>query len=221
VDVPDFLIVSAELERLASTLYGSLAGLSPNPDIARRLNTLARDEADHADFLHKGQRYSQEMPGVFSGSELDDRELWAGMKEAQRLEALTASPPDFLEGLRKMLEFESRIEKIHQEVSAKIAESSLKSLFVDLMRWDRAHIYALTDLIETLSANEAGKGGLPLVISRKDFSERCPHCRGSRIDKDKTPSGPQKAGHLNGGREPGGDVWYCYECGRFFVVTSP
>jgi rubrerythrin len=221
LDIPDFLIVSAELERLAATLYGSLAGLSPSPDIARRLKTLADDEADHADILHKGKRYSQEMRHVFSGSELDDDELWAGLKEAQRLEVLMASPSDFLEGLKRMLEFEGRFEKIHQEVSATIAESSLKRLFADLMRWDRAHIHALTNLIDTLSARKARKGGLPLTISRKDFSERCPYCRGSRIDKDRTLSAPRKAGHSDGGRGPGGAVWYCYECGRFFIVASP
>jgi rubrerythrin len=150
VDIPDFLIMAAELETLASKLYESLAGLSPGTDLARQLKSLANDEVNHANILYMGKKYYEEMPDVFSGKKIDDDELWAGIEEAKRFQALIILGFSLPAGLKKMLHFERRFEKIHLDASVKVTEDSLKKLFIDLMKGDQSHLAILKNLIESL-----------------------------------------------------------------------
>jgi hypothetical protein len=152
MDIPEFLTMAAELEMLTSRLYESLAGLSSDGVLANRLKSLANDELNHANILHTGRKYYQEMPDVFAGITVEDDEIWAGIKEAKRFQALLIPGCSLLDGLTKMLQFERRFEKIHVETSIKITEPSLKQLFVSLTRGDTSHIATLEELIESFSA---------------------------------------------------------------------
>jgi len=152
VDIPELLLKASDLETLASKLYESLAGLSSEPDLRKWLKSLANEELNHANILNTGKKYYQEMPDVFAGTTMDDDELWAGIEEAKRFQALLIPGFSLLRGLKKMLEFESRFEKIHLGTSVKITEPSLKKLFVNLTKGDQSHIIILKNLIESLGA---------------------------------------------------------------------
>jgi rubrerythrin len=150
VDIPDFLIVAAELEMLASKLYLSLADLSPGSDSVRQLRSLANEEVNHANILNRGKEYYEGMPDFFSGQKIGDDELWVALEEAKRFQALLIPGFSLLEGLERMLRLERRFEKIHMDSSVGIVEPSLKKHFVDLMRGDQSHMALLKKLIESL-----------------------------------------------------------------------
>jgi rubrerythrin len=151
MDIPDFLIMATELETHASKLYASLAGLSSDPDLAKRLKSLANEELNHANILNTGKRYYQEMPDVFSGIRMRDDEIWTGIEEAKSFQALLTPGYSLLDGLKKMLRFEERFEKIHLGTSVEITEPSFKNLFVRLTKGDQSHIQVLKELIDSFS----------------------------------------------------------------------
>jgi len=151
MDIPEFLITARELEKVASILYESLAGISSDLDIAKRLKSLSNEEINHANILNTGLNYYEQMPDVFVGTKVDDEELWTEIEEAKRFHVLLVPGFNLLEGLQKMLEFEKHFEKVHLDTSVKIMEPSLRKLFLDLMKGDQSHIRVLTELIESFS----------------------------------------------------------------------
>jgi rubrerythrin len=153
MDIPDFLIMAAELEKQASKIYEALAGLSSDSTLAKRLKTLAIEEINHASILSMGLNYYKQMPDAFQGIRVDDDELWAGLEEAKRFLALLVPGFSLLDGLKRMLDFEKRFEKVHLDTSTKVTEPSLRKLFLDLMRGDQSHILALTELIKSSGGN--------------------------------------------------------------------
>ena len=149
MDIPEFLLMATELEKHASKLYESLATLSSDPALAKRLKSLANEEMNHASILSMGMNYYKGMPDAFSGTRMDDEELWAGIEEAKRFQAILVPGFNLLDGLHKMLEFEKRFEKVHLDTSVKVVEPSLRKLFLDLMRGDQSHILILKELINS------------------------------------------------------------------------
>jgi rubrerythrin len=149
VDIPEFLLMARELEKLASVLYESLATISQDPDIAKRLKSLSNEEINHANILIMGREYYEKMPDAFLGAKIDEEELWTEMEEAKRFQALLAPGSNLLEGLQRMLELEKRFEKVHLDTSVKVTEPSLRKLFLDLMKGDLSHIHVLTEMIES------------------------------------------------------------------------
>jgi rubrerythrin len=150
VDIPEFLIMATELEAQASKIYESLARLFSDPAVAKRLKSLASEELNHANILNTGKRYYQEMPDVFSGIRMRDDEIWTGIEEAKNFQALLTPGHSLLDGLKKMLEFENRFERIHLGTSVEITEPSLKNLFVRLTKGDQSHFQVLKGLIGSL-----------------------------------------------------------------------
>jgi len=150
VDIPEFLIKARELEKLASILYESLAAVSSDPDIAKRLKSLSNEEINHANVLNAGLNYYEQMPDVFTGPSVDDEELWTEIDEAKRFHVLIVPGFKLLEGLQKMLELEKHFEKVHADTSVRVTEPSLRKLFMDLMKGDQSHILVLKELIKSL-----------------------------------------------------------------------
>jgi rubrerythrin len=153
VNIPEFLLMAAELEKHASKLYESLAALSSDSDIAKRLKTLSNEEMNHASILNTGLNYYKQAPDAFQGTRVDEEDLWAGIEEAKRFEAMLVPEFSLLKGLMKMLELEERFEKVHVDASVRITEPSLGKLFLDLMKGDLSHILVLKELIRSFSKN--------------------------------------------------------------------
>jgi len=149
VGIPEFLLMATELEKYASKLYDSLAVLSSDSALAKRLKTLANEEMNHASILSMGMNYYKGMPDAFLGTRVDDEELWTEIEEANRFQALLVPGFNLLEGLKKMLELEKRFENVHLDTSVKVMEPSLRKLFLDLMKGDQSHILVLRELINS------------------------------------------------------------------------
>jgi len=149
MNIPDFLTAGAELELVASKLYGTLSNLSSDPGLAKQLRSLANDETNHANIIRRGKRYHEEMPDVFSRILVEDDEVQKGIEEGNSFHALLVPGYSLLDALKKMLEFERRFEKVHIAASVEITDPSLKRLFMGLTKSDKSHIATLSKLIES------------------------------------------------------------------------
>ena len=154
MDIPKFLDLAVDLETQISMLYNTIAERSGDPPIATRLKTLANEELNHANVLRRGKRYYEELPDLFTGFTMDDDEAGAGLAEAKIFHAsLSHGKIPLIDGLKKMLEFEEKFERIHMGASVKITEPSLKKLFTTLTKSDQSHVLVLKGLIESFSEN--------------------------------------------------------------------
>jgi rubrerythrin len=149
MDMPEFLLMATELEKQASKIYEALAGLSSDPALVKRLKSLANEEINHANILSMGMNYYKQMPDVFQGTTVGEEELWPALEEAKKSLALFVPGFNLSDGLKKMLDFEKRFEKVHLNASIKMTEPSLNKLFSDLMKGDQSHILVLTELIRS------------------------------------------------------------------------
>ena len=61
----------------------------------------------------------------------------------------------------------------------------------------------------------------PKTISREQFPGLCPYCGGIRIDRDGPGRKHEETEGPNERPGSGDDIWYCYECARFFMVARP
>lgn len=154
MDISKFLDLAVDLETQISMLYNTLAERSGDPPIATRLKTLGNEELNHANILRRGKRYYEELPDLFTGITMDDDETGAGLAEAKIFHAsLSHGKIPLIDGLKKMLAFEQRFERIHMGVSVKITEPSLKMLFATLTNGDQSHILVLKGLIDSFGEN--------------------------------------------------------------------
>lgn len=154
MDISKFLDLAVNLETQISKLYETIAERSGDPPIAARLKTLANEEINHANVIRIGKKYYEEYPDLFSGITMDENEAGVGLEEAKRFHAsLSHGKIPLIDGLKKMLEFEEKFERIHMEASVKITEPSLRKLFVNLMGGDQSHILVLKGLIESFGEN--------------------------------------------------------------------
>jgi rubrerythrin len=81
MNIPDFLAAAAELEMVASKLYETLAGLSPDMSLTRSLRALSNDEVNHANAITAGRIYHQEMPDIFGRIKVGDDEIQKGIED--------------------------------------------------------------------------------------------------------------------------------------------
>lgn len=156
MDIPRFLDLASELELKISELYGTIANLSCDTPVAKRLRKLADEEIKHANILNIGKAYYKEMPDLFSGIEMDESEALKGLRDLRAYHAwpLQREYP-LASQIKKMLEFEKRFERIHMGVLAEIKEPTLKKLFFDLTQGDQSHMQVLAGLVESI-----GEGGM-------------------------------------------------------------
>jgi rubrerythrin len=151
--IPDFLIMVGALEILASNLYDSLAGLATEPELAKRLRSLASDEISQAEALKTRSKYYQEMPALFAGVKMQDEELWSGIEQGKKLQGQLNQGLGLLDGLKEMLELDKRRERVHWTASMTIVEPSLRQLFVNMDKTDQSHIDSLKDMIVAFGSN--------------------------------------------------------------------
>jgi rubrerythrin len=150
MDIPKFLDLALELETLISELYTTIAELSGDPPIARKLKTLAGEEINHANAIRRGKSYYEEYPNLFTGLTMDETELAMGLEEARIFRAaLVQGKVPLLDGLKKLLALEQRFERIHVGASVKFTEPSLNKLFENLTKSDQSHVLVLKGLIES------------------------------------------------------------------------
>jgi len=148
MNIPDFLTAAAELEMVAAMLYETMADLSPEDSVARHLKALGNDEIRHANAITMGKRYNQEMSDAFGRTKMEDDEVQKGIEEGNAFRASLMLGYTLTEGLKKMLKFERRFEKIHIAASIEITNPLLKRLFETLTKSDKSHIVTLSKLLE-------------------------------------------------------------------------
>jgi rubrerythrin len=149
LNIPDFLTAAAELEMAAAMIYETMADLSPEVGIARHLRALANDETRHADAITMGKRYQQEMSDAFGRTKMEDKEILKGIEDGNAFRASLTPGYALTDGLKKMLKFERRFEKIHIAASIEITNPLLKRLFETLTKSDKSHIVTLNKLLES------------------------------------------------------------------------
>jgi rubrerythrin len=149
LNIPDFLTAAAELEMAAAMIYETMADLSPEVGIARHLRALANDETRHADAITMGKRYQQEMSDAFGRTKMEDKEILKGIEDGNAFRASLTPGYALTDGLKKMLKFERRFEKIHIAASIEITNPSLKRLFETLTKGDKSHIATLNKLLDS------------------------------------------------------------------------
>jgi rubrerythrin len=150
MDMPKFLDLAVKLETEISKLYRTIAERSGDAPIAARLYALANEEVNHANVLRRGRQYYDELPEFFPGFTMDTDDAEKGLEEIKEYQAsLGKGKIPLLERIRKILEFEKRLERIHLTTSMAIREPSLRKLFVDLMGGDHSHVLVLQGLIES------------------------------------------------------------------------
>jgi rubrerythrin len=149
LNIPDFLTVAAELEMAAAMIYETMADLSPEGGLARHLRALANDETRHASAIIMGKRYNQEMSDAFGRTKMEDKEILKGIEDGNAFRASLTPGYALTDGLKKMLKFERRFEKIHIAASIEITNPSLKRLFETLTKGDKSHIATLNKLLDS------------------------------------------------------------------------
>jgi rubrerythrin len=154
MDIVEFLDTAIDLETQISELYNTIAERSGDPPIASRLKVIANEELNHANVLRRGKQYYEELPEYFPGFMIDADDAGKGLGEIKEYQAsLGDGRILLLEGLKKILDFEKRFERIHLTASMAIREPSLRKLFVNLMGADHSHILVLQGLIESFGEN--------------------------------------------------------------------
>lgn len=149
MNIPEFLTAAAELKMVAAILYETMADLSPKGSVARHLKALGNDETRHANSITMGKRYHLEMSDAFDRTKMGDDEVQKGIKEGNALRASLMTGYTLTKGLKKMLKFERRFEKIHIAASIESTNPLLKRLFEILTKSDKSHIATLNKLLES------------------------------------------------------------------------
>jgi rubrerythrin len=151
MNIPEFIDLAIEIELIVSDLYQLIAANTTDPPLAKQLGKLSQEELNHANILQAGKSYYAALPDLFADLAISEREAREAFKEATEHHALFfLKQTPILRQIKMMLDFERRFEKLHLDVSVKINDQALKTLFINLKKGDHSHIATLSAMLDML-----------------------------------------------------------------------
>jgi rubrerythrin len=144
-----FLDGAITLEETIAACYGEMSRMAGDDYLAEDLGKLKGEEENHARVLKTGKDFVRKAADLFGVAIMGEAELQAGLFASRDLlDELRQRRVKLMEAIARMGDLELKFERLHMATVVSIADASLKGLFEQLSRDDRAHALVIGEILD-------------------------------------------------------------------------